>query len=263
MMLDLSATGRQSFVRVLEVDPEFGAGLTAEESRLATKYLLARTTTLHPGEWDVARDCPPQSRRALGMLVIDGLLARRVHVSAGSAVSGERSVPFGSSLELLGSGDVARPWDPDDQPEDGLCTTTWSALRTTEVAWLDDEFAQVAARWPEIVAQLVRRAMQRAGNLARHLAISHIVGIESRVLLLLAYMSERWGRVTPDGVLIPVPLTNEMLGTIIGARPPSVSTALRKLAVAGVLLRRPDGSWMLHREALADVALPRVAAVSA
>ena len=261
-VLDLAATGRRSFVRVLEVDPEFAVGLNEEESRLASKYLLARTTTLPAGQWD-ARDCPRQDGRALGMLIIDGLLARRVDIAAESAMRGQGSVAVGSSLELLGSGDVARPWDGDDEPGGGLRTTSWSVLCTTEVAWLDDEFAQVASRWPEITAHIVRRAVQRAGNLACHLAISHIVGVESRILLLLAHMSERWGRVTPGGVLVPVPLTNEMLGTIIGARPPSVSTALRKLAVAGALERRPDGTWMLNREALAEpVAPPVIANVS-
>jgi CRP/FNR family cyclic AMP-dependent transcriptional regulator len=240
MTLSLATSTRRSFVRVLEVDPELGSGLSEEERRRATKYLLARATTLPAGDWDPVVGCPPQEPGSLGMLVVEGLLARRVDVCGASA------------LELLGPGDIARPWDGEDEPADTARTSSWKALSTTEVAWLDHEFGLVASRWPEILPALIRCTVQRANRLACHLAISHVVGVESRILQLLAHMAERWGRVTVDGVLIPIPLTNEMLGAIIGARPPSVSTGLRKLAGGGALVRRPDGTWLLHTGAVMD-----------
>ena len=234
----LAANRRRSFVRVIEVDPELAAGFSKEERRRAGRHLLARTTTLLAGEWDPLRDCPPQHEGALGMLVVEGLLARRVRVRDAT------------SLELLGPGDVTRPWESDRESEHALHTVSWSSLGITEVAWLDHEFAHMAARWPEIAAQLVRRSLERVTSLACHLAISHMVGVEARILCLLDHLAERWGRVTPQGVLVPVPLTNEMLGAMIGARPPSVSTALGKLARAGSLVRRHDGTWLLHHHAV-------------
>jgi CRP-like cAMP-binding protein len=249
--LNFAASGHRSFVRVLEVDPELAAGLTEEERRRASKHLLARVTTLPAGRWDLARDCPPQGAGSLGMLVVDGLLGRRVTVRGGS------------SLELLGAGDITRPWEGDREPDDAPRSASWSVLSTTEAAWLDDEFARVAARWPEITAQLIRRATQRASRLACQLAISHVVGVEIRVLRLLGHMAERWGRVTPEGVLVPIPLTNEMLGWLIGARPPSISTALQKLAHAELLVRGPDGSWLLRDHAVVQDAAPGAAEVSA
>lgn len=242
MSLGIVGNGRRSLVRVLEVDPELAAGLSEEDRRRATKYLLARTTTIPAGRWEPARDCPPQEPGSLGMLVVDGILARRVDVGGAS------------SLELLGPGDIVHPWEEEpngDMPR----ATSWNALTTTEVGWLDHEFGLMAARWPAIITQLMCRTMQRANCLACHLAISHIVGVETRLLQLLTHMSERFGRVTVDGVLIPIPLTNEMLGAIIGARPPSVSTGLRKLAWDAELVRRPDGAWLLRPDALATAGI--------
>ena len=242
-MIDLAPRSRRSFVRLLEFDPELAAGLDGEATRRATKYLLAGTTSIPAGPWEPDQDCPSQEARALGLFVIDGLLTRRVEV------------PGGSSLELIGPGDVIRPWDG-DREGDGTCrSASWCALGTTEVACLDHEFATVAAHWPEVAAALIRRTLQRADALSCHLAISHIVGVEMRILRLLGHLAERWGRVTRVGVIVPVPLTNEMIGTIIGARAPSVSTAFRKLVREKLLARRPDGTWLLQHGVLASNAV--------
>jgi hypothetical protein len=53
------------------------------------------------------------------------------------------------------------------------------------------------------------------------------------------------GRVSGDGVILPLALTHRMLGQIVGARRPTVSSALSELAARGELARRPDGSWLL------------------
>jgi CRP-like cAMP-binding protein len=123
-------------------------------------------------------------------------------------------------------------------------------LSPAEIAWLDQEFVRLAVRWPGVVTQIVKRGLQRAADLTCDLAISHIVGVDIRLLLLLTHLAERWGKVTQDGVVVPIPVTNEMLGAMVGARPPSVSTALRKLAQDKRVLRRRDGTWLLDAHAL-------------
>ena len=250
--LDALPVRRRSFVRLLELDPELAAGLSEEEARRAMKYLVARTTHVPAGSWEPEHEFLPEEPRSLGLLIVDGLLTRRVEVRGGS------------SLELLGPGDLIRPWDADRTPEDVMRTASWCALGATEVAWLDHEFAALCAHWPEVGANLLKRTMQRTCALACHLAISHIVGVELRILRLLGHLAERWGRVTRMGVLVPVPLTNEMIGTIIGARPPSVSTALRKLLRADLVVRRPDGTWLLHHQAVTgDAGRPELVADAA
>jgi hypothetical protein len=45
---------------------------------------------------------------------------------------------------------------------------------------------------------------------------------------------------------VPLALTHRILGQLVGARRPTVSTALAELAERGELIRRPDGSWLLR-----------------
>lgn len=232
------AARRRSFVRLLEVDPDLGSGMTESEVRSAINFLTARTTTLPRGRWDPAGDSLPQEPSSLGVLVVDGLLARRVQVLRGT------------SLELVGPGDLACPWARDAGVEEGPRTAHWEVLSPAVVAWLDQEFTRLVVNWPAIVAQIVKRGLQQAAYLAYDLAISHIVGVDLRLLQLLTHLAERWGIVTQEGVVVPIPLTNEMMGAMIGARPPSVSTALRKLTQDKRVLRRRDGTWLLHPHAL-------------
>jgi hypothetical protein len=64
----------------------------------------------------------------------------------------------------------------------------------------------------------------------------------------------RWPRrdgpsfsVRGDGVLLPLDLSHQLLGTLIGARRPTVSTALAALAQRQAITRHPDG-WLLQHE---------------
>jgi hypothetical protein len=50
---------------------------------------------------------------------------------------------------------------------------------------------------------------------------------------------------TPDGVALPMTLSHRMLGQLVGARRPTVSTALSELAKEDELHRRDDGTWLL------------------
>jgi hypothetical protein len=63
---------------------------------------------------------------------------------------------------------------------------------------------------------------------------------------LFWHLAERWGRVSGDGVIVPLALTHRILGQLVGARRPTVSTALSELAEREELTRRPDGSWLLR-----------------
>jgi hypothetical protein len=58
-------------------------------------------------------------------------------------------------------------------------------------------------------------------------------------------LADRWGRVTLDGVVVPVRLTHDMIGRLVGAHRPSVTTALSELSRAGRISRLPDG-WLLR-----------------
>lgn len=46
--------------------------------------------------------------------------------------------------------------------------------------------------------------------------------------------------------MVPIRLTHETLSLLVGARRPSVTTALGALADRSALERRENGEWVLH-----------------
>jgi CRP/FNR family transcriptional regulator, cyclic AMP receptor protein len=220
---------RRNVVAVLEADPDLGEGLGEEELALARRYLVAEVWNLQPGEWE-----PPMAPAGLGLLVLDGLVSRTVEVARATCA------------ELLGHGDLLRPWQ--ENPAGGLLDSEsrWEVLEPARLALLDRRFAMVAARWPELVEALMSRAIQRSRALAFHMALSHFTRVDARLLALFWYLADRWGRVTPDGVTIPLRLTHHTLARLVGAQRPSVTTGLGQLADEGKLTRRGESGWLLH-----------------
>jgi len=220
-------------VRVFDHDPDLLAGVPADAAAQLRHQGLARKLWIEPGTWEPPVPVPERRAGCLGLLVLDGLLQRCVTVEG-------RECP-----ELLGAGDVLRPWDsPGELSSVGL-RSQFSALTPTTVAVLDARFARVACAWPSVTAALVGRGLQRSRALAAHLAIVHVRHAERRLQLLLWHLADRWGRVTPDGVLLPLPLTHELLAHLACLRRPTASTALQALTRAGELRRMPDGAWLL------------------
>jgi CRP-like cAMP-binding protein len=97
------------------------------------------------------------------------------------------------------------------------------------------------------------RAVGRTRRLAFQQAIGHLTRVDTRLLLLLWHLADRWGHVDRDGVLLPLRLTHQTLGRLVGARRPSVTTALNQLAAQDLIRRRADGSWLLLGDALDDL----------
>jgi CRP/FNR family transcriptional regulator, cyclic AMP receptor protein len=220
-------------IRLLEADPELGALLSPGRRAEAERELLVRTHRLSVGPWDVTR-LAGASADHVGLLVLDGVISRELvvadHVSA----------------ELLGPGDLVRPWQ--GASSGGLLPVQaiWSVLSTVTLAVLDRRFAAEAARYPEITAALFDRLGERSLRLATTQAISQLTRVDRRLKALFWHLAERWGRVSGDGVVVPLALTHRILGQLVGARRPTVSTALSELAEREELIRRPDGSWLLR-----------------
>jgi CRP-like cAMP-binding protein len=113
------------------------------------------------------------------------------------------------------------------------------------MALLDRDFASAIAPYPELTGAVMDRIMRRAHALAFHLAVSHLKLVEMRLLVILWYYADRWGRVTPGGVMLPLRMTHSLLARIVGARRPSVSTALGRLQDRGLVERTENGQWLL------------------
>ena len=112
-----------------------------------------------------------------------------------------------------------------------------------------------AATYPGVSAMLMERIEARARRLATVKAIAQLTRVDERLVAVIRHFCERWGRVTADGVLLPLCLSHRMLGELVGARRPSVSTAAAALEKADRLIRRSDGTWLVREHA----AVPRTA----
>jgi CRP/FNR family transcriptional regulator, cyclic AMP receptor protein len=230
----VSETGERKPVgiRLLEAQPDLTEGLEGDELADARRHVVARLDNVDAGPWDPAAQYELDPA-FFGLLVIDGMIARDVELG------GRRC------SELLGPGDLLRPWEYDDR--DFASVPSESALHVLEparVAVLDGRFARVACRYPALVTKLIGRTLRRSRWLAILLTISSMPRVDARVQALLWHLADRWGRVTVDGVVVPVRLTHEMIGRLVGAHRPSVTTALSELSRTNRLRRLPHG-WLL------------------
>jgi CRP/FNR family cyclic AMP-dependent transcriptional regulator len=220
-------------IRLLEHDPDLGEDLKEAELAAARRSVLTRVVRYARGPWGV-EPTDFDGTRSLGLLLIEGILVRKVTV-------GQRTC-----AELLGPGDVTQPWLTAG-PDDSVGTdVSWQVAQPLRLALLDREFIDRAQPWPQLLAAVSRRIMLRVHWLSFHLAVCHLRRVDDRLLLVLWHFADRWGRVTPRGVELDLPLTHGLLAAVVGAYRPSVTVALRALAEAGLLERRSRSRWTLR-----------------
>jgi CRP/FNR family transcriptional regulator, cyclic AMP receptor protein len=231
----LVVVGAQEIVRVFEVDEGLAGALPADARDVATKHGLARVRSLSPGLWDVHGNGLVESG-LLGLLVLDGLIVHDVRVGSTTCT------------ELIGRGDVLRPWEENRDPSSVPLQPEWRVLMPARLAVLDRRFAVVAGHFPDVMDELLSRSVTRARGVVAIMSISHLSGIENRIEACLWHLADRFGRVTPEGVLVPLPLTHLTLARLVGAHRPSVTTALGTLAAQGRVVRQPGGAYLLPGE---------------
>ena len=113
-----------------------------------------------------------------------------------------------------------------------------------QLALLGKDVLVGAHRWPRLTAGLHVRTAEQIERVAVQLAICQLPRVEDRLLALLWLLAESWGRVTPSGTALPINLTHETLGALVGARRPTVTLALGELTSRGAVLRQ-GRTWLL------------------
>lgn len=236
-------------VNLLEADPDLARGLDDARRAAAVRRLEVPVVSLKRGPWSPEMDGFDRGHEPFGLLVLDGLIVR------------EATVGEHPCAELVGPGDLIRLSGGPDADELLPRSIDWTVLVPTQVAVLSPELIVTAAPWPEVLTCLVDRAARRADRLIVLQAITHLTRVDDRLLALLWYLAERWGRVVPGGVVLTLRLPHRTLAGMVGARRPSVTTALGQLMARGAVERRADGAWVLRggpperQEADVEVAL--------
>lgn len=222
-------------VALLDADPELGRLLSEDRMRAARQHLTARVHEVPTGPWDAER-LRGTGPEHVGLLILEGVVAREV-VLADSV-----------SCELLGEGDVVRPWQSADPVELLRSRVRWTVLDGVSLAILDRRFAGLLGQFPEVNAMIVDRLSSQAQRLADLKAIAQLNGVDRRLLSLFWHLAERWGRVVPEGIAVTMPVPHRLLAQLVGARRPTVSTALRQLAERQELVRTAGDTWVLLGE---------------
>jgi CRP/FNR family transcriptional regulator, cyclic AMP receptor protein len=231
--------GVANVCRVLSVDPDLGAGLDDRRFERAEQECIAPRLIVGEGPWMPELGDAEAARDGIGLLIIDGLLVRRVGLEG----------RFGA--ELLGPGDLLRPWEHDGEDATLPFDTSFRVSERLHLVVLDLKATARMAPYPEVIGALVGRAMRRTRNLAVNMAITHYPRVDRRLLLLLWHLADRWGRVTPEGIRIPMRLTHTLLADLVASRRPSVTTGLALLERQGYLGRH-DNVIVLHGEPPTD-----------
>jgi len=225
-------TSLATWINLLDLDPALGAALEPTELRQVKERATAPTAVLPRGP--LRAETARLERGGLGLLVVEGLLARRLRI-------GDRR-----SVELLGPGDLLGPGAARDEAGLLRADESWAALEPTRVAVLDCLFQQRTARWPELHAALLDRAVARADSLTLRLALAQVPRLGDRLELVLWHLAERWGRVEPRGVAVSLRLSHQLLAELVCAQRPSVTRALKELARDDRIVPLPAGGWLLR-----------------
>jgi CRP/FNR family cyclic AMP-dependent transcriptional regulator len=216
-------------MRLLDLDPELGAGLDGDALARARKQAVVPVLRLERGIWDPVDAGRHPSLRGQPLCL---LLARGVLMC--STAIGARA-----TSTIAGPGDVVP-----------IPAVEYSALASRRVivvaepaivAVIDTRFMALACRWPELTGEILRRLADQLQRAGVEQAIGHLSRTEDRVLAFAWHISERFGRVGSEGVSLGVRLTHETIGKLVGAERPTVTLAIATLERDGLLRRREKG----------------------
>ena len=223
---------------VLREDAELADAISPERRQTAIESCTVEEVRVPIGT-GISEASP--LRNGLGILVLTGLLVRRVGIDG----------RFGA--ELLGEGDLLRPWQWENDSATLPLEMGWSIVAPARLALLDEEFVRRhLATFPELGPPLVGRAMQRARGLAVNMAIVHQARVDNRLHMLLWHLAGRWGRVRTEGTVVPFRLTHALLADLVAARRPTVTKALGELADRADLVWTGE-DWLLPGEPPAEL----------
>jgi len=225
---------RSSSVSLLEADPDLAEFLSDEQRAEARRFRLPVAAVGKGGD---AAGLLEESG-AFGAIVLEGMLVQALQISEDP------------TLRLVGPGSFVPPAHPPrSMPVVGA---RLFAPVPTRLVLLGDELLIAARRWPLIVSSLHARMLEHSERLATQLAICQLPRVEDRLIALMWLLAESWGRVTPAGTRLRISLSHEVLGGLVGARRPTVTLALSKLAERGSLIRHDD-EWLIVEPPVAPV----------
>jgi CRP/FNR family cyclic AMP-dependent transcriptional regulator len=214
-------------VRLLEIEPDIARFLPAHQQAEAER-LTVPALDLERGTVDI--EAVLAEAGAFAGVVLDGMLLHRLRVGDQPA------------SRLLGPGDIVSLRGA--QHTMLLADSSYRAAADTRLALLGDEVLIAGDRWPRLVVGIQSFLAQQSERLAAQFVICQLPRVDQRLLALMWLLAESWGQVTSLGTALPLNLTHDLLGELIGARRSTVTLALGELSDRGAVVRQ-DRGWLL------------------
>jgi CRP-like cAMP-binding protein len=228
-------------VPLLDARPEFARYLTSQELAEIARITLPVVTVDHTR---LELNALLTQHKAFGATVLDGVVMNSLR-------AGEQT-----GIQLLGPGDLVL--------SGAELLPAWlgefesRTAGSVRLGLFANDLLAAVFRWPRIVQSLYACIGEQLQRLTAQLVICQLPRVEDRVLAMFWLLSESWGHVTPSGVRLPLSLTHETLGALVGARRPTVTLALRKLAEQGAIVHQDTGWLLLERPASSEDPPPRI-----
>ena len=163
---------------LLREDAELAEYIPVAERELATDLIRVRVFTVPRGEWEP----PTLDHGTIGLLLLSGLMVRRIYLGkAGSA-------------DLVGPGDIGRPWQDDLIPGLSPYLSEWVVLEEARVALLGEQVSRAVGRWPGLAEIISARFVRRSRSLAYLMAAHSLRAVEDRLLASLWHLASNWGQ---------------------------------------------------------------------
>ena len=221
----------RSLIRLLDREPDLARHLDPASLARATTAVVVAARHAAPGMLSLP---PERPAGMIGFLLLEGTILRETEV-AGRACA-----------HLICPGDVFDPWTHAEVAPCG--PAAYRVVDACRLAVLNGRFVRSAAPFPEILPALAERLIRQHEQTAALYALALLPRVDTRLIAFFWQLAQRFGRVSRDGVIIPLELTHRTLGELVGGRRPTISVALTELDEAGHLRRRPDGGWALSRD---------------
>ena len=214
-------------VQLLHIEPDIGRFLPPPQ-RADADGLAVPVVGFETGPLDL--DSELLRARAFAGIVLDGIVLHRLRV-------GDQP-----GLRVLGPSDVVAR--SGTQRTLLLARSTYHVAAPIEVAMLGEELLVAARRWPLLIPGLQTLLAAQSERLSAQFVICQLPRVDQRLLAVLWLLAESWGHVTSLGTTLPLSLTHDVLGEMIGARRSTVTLALGELSERGAIVRQ-DAGWLL------------------
>jgi CRP/FNR family transcriptional regulator, cyclic AMP receptor protein len=186
------------------------------------------TRVLAPGLLDIGAEL--EGLNCFAGVVLEGMLSHRFRLADQTA------------LRLVGPRDVISLNTEDRTML--ICETDCRVVEPTRIALLGQEVLVGMHRWPRLLPGLHVSMAAQADRLVAQIAVCQLPRVDERVMAMMWLLAEMWGHVTAAGTSLPLSLTHDVLGGLVGARRSTVTLALGQLSDRGALVRQSDG-WLL------------------